>query len=57
MYESRERTYDGKKRAARKRAEADTKSSEWFCNIVTHPITGDLAVCEPGAVAKRSGAS
>ena len=36
--------------AASQRALHYTKGPEWFCEIVTVPITGDLAVCEPGMV-------
>ncbi len=36
--------------AASIRALAYTKGPEWFCDIVTKPITGDLAVHEPGMV-------
>lgn len=36
--------------AASQRALAYTKDPEWFCEIRTRAITGDLAVCEEGMV-------
>ncbi len=36
--------------AASKRAMSYTKGPAWFCDIVTKPITGDLAAREPGMV-------
>lgn len=36
--------------AASQRALRYTKGPEWFCEIVTKPITGDLAINEPGQV-------
>ena len=36
--------------AASKRALAYTKGPEWYCEIITRPITGDLALHEPGLV-------
>ena len=36
--------------AASKRALAYTKGSEWFCELRTSPITGDLGRCEEGVI-------
>ncbi|MEM7808663.1 MAG: glycosyl hydrolase [Planctomycetota bacterium] len=41
---------DQKLSAASLRAQHHTKGPEWFCDIRTKPITGDLAVNEPGMV-------
>lgn len=36
--------------AASIRAQAYTRGPEWFCELRTHPIAGDLAVCREGVV-------
>lgn len=36
--------------AATKRAASYTKGPEWFCEIRTRPITGDLAECTEGVI-------
>lgn len=36
--------------AASRRAKNYTKGPEWYCEIITKPITGDLAVAEDGMV-------